>query len=147
MRVLLVEPDADYVEVIRALLSRRGWETVVARSGEQAIEKAKEGNFALAIVDSVASQADGTTVIEALHKTLGLTVIGLVDQHAESEAEILIDHGASYDLCKPFTPAQLRAALKAVLQSSAAPRPAAAPPGQITGVGPSISVIRHEVTG
>jgi CheY-like chemotaxis protein len=67
--VLIVEDDADLSQVLSELFKRNGAETVLARSGEHAMQLLQEGNPPdLLILDVMLPKLDGFGLVEWLRK-------------------------------------------------------------------------------
>ena len=145
MRVLLVEPDPDYVAVISSLIKRRNWEIVTAVGAEEAAEQARQGSYSLAMVAATVLSADGTSAVSTLRPLLRAPIIALVDARADPEADSVLEEGANYDLAKPFTPRHLRAAMKAALSCAETSVGVTALPERLAGNGHVLTLVRHEV--
>ncbi len=117
-RVLLLEPDATARALIGRVISGEGFRVVAART---LAEAAGEGGFDAAIVDELAGEGavlDEVRRVRRQHPLLPLVVTGTLMTPA-----ILIEAirlGAVDALPKPFTPAELRAALIRVVARSSA---------------------------
>src|SRR5687767_14853495 len=66
MRILLIEDDAIIGERIQAGLTRAGSVVDWARDGEAGLEMARDGSYALVILDLMLPRRDGWSVCEAL---------------------------------------------------------------------------------
>ncbi|MDA4114278.1 MAG: response regulator [Thaumarchaeota archaeon] len=67
--ILIVEDDADLSQVLAEIFKRNGAETVLARSGEHAIQLLQEGNQPdLLILDVMLPKLDGFGLVEWLRK-------------------------------------------------------------------------------
>ena len=66
---MIVEDDADLSQVLSEIFKRNGAETVIARSGEHAIQLLQEGNQPdLLILDVMLPKLDGFGLVEWLRK-------------------------------------------------------------------------------
>ncbi len=67
-RVLLVDDDAEIVESIRAALEAAGYETLVARDGNQGLSMAQREDPDLVILDMMMPKRSGFLVLEWLRR-------------------------------------------------------------------------------
>lgn len=77
-KILLVDDDADFVEATRMVLESKPYQVVVAREGEEGLEKAKTEKPDLILLDVIMPLKDGFTVAEQLKKDPQLSKIPVV---------------------------------------------------------------------
>jgi len=65
--ILVVDDDESILEAFQLILEDKGYKVVTASTGRQAIEKAKENRFHVAIVDIVLPDVRGDKVALELH--------------------------------------------------------------------------------
>jgi len=68
-RVLLVDDDYEIVESIRAALEAKGYQTLVARDGNQGLAVAEREDPDLVILDMMMPKRSGFLVLEKLRRT------------------------------------------------------------------------------
>lgn len=68
-RILLVDDDAEIVESLRFALSKRGYEILVARDGNQGLSMAERETPDLVILDMMMPKRSGFLVLEKLRRT------------------------------------------------------------------------------
>jgi DNA-binding response OmpR family regulator len=68
-RILLVDDDREIVESMRLALEAGGYETVVARDGNQGLALAERENPDLVILDMMMPKRSGFLVLEKLRRT------------------------------------------------------------------------------
>ncbi len=73
-RILLVDDDPDIVESIRAALEASGYETLIARDGNQGLVLAETENPDLVILDMMMPKRSGFLVLERLRRTRRIPV-------------------------------------------------------------------------
>lgn len=74
--VLLAEDDEDLREILSDVLEAEGFETVLAGTGPEALDRARVGPLDLAVVDLNLPGASGRDVVRALHERRpGLPVV------------------------------------------------------------------------
>ena len=68
-RVLLVDDDYEIVEAIKAALEAKGYQTLVARDGNQGLAMAEREDPDLVILDMMMPKRSGFLVLERLRRT------------------------------------------------------------------------------
>jgi len=68
-RVLLVDDDREIVEAIRVALEAKGYQTLVARDGNQGLAMAERDDPDLVILDMMMPKRSGFLVLERLRRT------------------------------------------------------------------------------
>ncbi|TVR95416.1 MAG: phosphate regulon transcriptional regulatory protein PhoB [Rhodospirillales bacterium] len=125
-RILIVEDEDAQAEVLRYNFEREGFEPVVARDGEEALDAVDENLPDLVVLDWMLPGASGLAVCQRLRKrqeTRTLPVIILTARGEEADRIRGLDSGADDYVVKPFSPSELIARVRAVLRRA---RPALA---------------------
>lgn len=121
VRLLLVDDEVGYLEVLSKRLSRRGFEVTAARSGAEAIRALRDRDFDLAVVDLKMEDIDGIELLKILRQMLpGLKVIMLTGHGSERAARDGLSQGAFDYLMKPVDLELLVARIHAALQRTPA---------------------------
>ena len=68
-RVLLVDDDAEIIEALRFAISKKGYEILVARDGNQGLSMAEREKPDLVILDMMMPKRSGFLVLEKLRRT------------------------------------------------------------------------------
>jgi len=103
MRLLLVDDEIGYLEVLSKRLTHRGFNVTTASSGEEAIRALRKWEFDLAVVDLKMEDMDGIEVLKVLKRMdPALQVIILTGHGSERAARDGIAHGAFDYLIKPI---------------------------------------------
>ncbi len=119
VRVLVVERDPDYADIIAILLGRDSLEVDVASSASEALEKLTADGYGLIFLSSKVNAMDeGSSLLQRIRQNSIVPIIALNDPNEEEPSLSLVLEGADYDLQKPFTPRRMRAAVTAVLRRS-----------------------------
>ena len=101
-RLLLVDDEVGYLEVLSKRLSRRGYAVTTAQSGEEAIRALRQWEFDLAVVDLKLNDMDGIEVLTVFKRMdPALRVVILTGHGSEGAARDAIEHGATEYLIKP----------------------------------------------
>jgi DNA-binding response OmpR family regulator len=116
-RILLVEDDSSIVIGLRMNLEREGYEVELAEDGDTALERVREGEFDLVLLDVMLPKRNGYEVLDALRKEGNLTpVVMLSARSAEMDKVMGLDLGADDYIPKPFSVAEMLARVRAGLR-------------------------------
>ncbi len=125
-RILVVEDEPGIAMGLEDDLKLEGYQVETARDGEAATIRAAEQAFDLILLDVMMPKKDGFEVCRELRKTGSTTPIIMLTARANEAEKILgLELGADDYVTKPFSPAELRARIKAVLRRSADDAPQA----------------------
>ncbi len=103
IRLLLVDDEVGYLEVLSKRLTRRGFKVTTASSGAEAIRALRGWDFDVAVVDLKMEDMDGIEVLKVLKKMVpALHVIILTGHGSERAAREGISQGAFDYLIKPI---------------------------------------------
>jgi DNA-binding response OmpR family regulator len=121
IRLLLVDDEVGYLEVLSKRLTRRGFEVTTASSGAEAIRAARRWDFDVAVVDLKMEDMDGIEVLKVLKRMVpAMHVIILTGHGSERAAREGIAEGAFDYLIKPIGLDPLIARIRAALSSGSA---------------------------
>ncbi len=123
-RILVVEDDPSIVLALEDDLTLEGYEVEVVHDGDGALERARARSFDLILLDVMLPRKDGFAVCRELRRT-GVTtpIIMLTAKTQEAEKVMGLELGADDYVTKPFSPAELRARIKALLRRAEADAP------------------------
>ncbi|MEW6161720.1 MAG: response regulator transcription factor [Nitrospirota bacterium] len=120
--ILVVDDEADLVELVSYNLEKEGFIVDSALDGEVAINKIKKGRYDLIVLDLMLPGLQGMELCRILRndpKTEGLPIIMLTAKGEEVDRILGLEMGADDYMTKPFSPRELVARVKAVLRRSA----------------------------
>lgn len=102
IRLLLVDDEAGFLDVLTKRLGRRGLTVTPAISGTEAIQSLRKNDYDVAILDLKLEDMDGIEVLEIFKKMVPeLPVIMLTGHGSEQAAREGMAHGAFDYLLKP----------------------------------------------
>ena len=107
--ILLVEDDVEIREGLAVLLKGQGYEVYQAKDGVEGLERLKEHEVDLAIIDIMMPRMDGITMTVNLRQNYDFPVIFLSAKAEEIDKIIGLNMGADDYITKPFTPMELLA--------------------------------------
>jgi DNA-binding response OmpR family regulator len=115
-RVLIVEDDEDIAQVLQRSLRMEGYETRIARDGEQALDMAADYIPDLVVLDLGLPKVDGMEVARRLRAADDVPILMLTARDAIESRVDGLDAGADDYLVKPFERQELLARLRALLR-------------------------------
>jgi len=117
--ILIVDDEADLVELVSYNLKKEGFIVDSAPDGETALKKVKKGRYDLLVLDLMLPGIQGMELCRILRKdpkTSGLPIIMLTAKGEEVDKILGLEMGADDYITKPFSPRELVARVKAVLR-------------------------------
>jgi phosphate regulon transcriptional regulator PhoB len=121
MHILVVDDEADLVELVTYNLNKEGFTVDSASDGEAALSKLRKGKYDLVVIDLMLPGIQGIELCRILRNDpniAGLPVIMLTAKGEEVDKIVGLEMGADDYVTKPFSPRELVARVKAVLRRS-----------------------------
>ncbi|MCC6671683.1 MAG: response regulator [Planctomycetes bacterium] len=118
-KLLVIEDEADILEVIEYNLAREGYRVIACREGDEGLRRARRDNPDLVLLDLMLPGTDGVEVCRQLKQdpvTRAVPVIILTAKSEESDVVLGLGVGADDYMTKPFSPRELIARVQAVLR-------------------------------
>ena len=119
IRILLVDDDADILEIVGYNLSQEGYQISTAANGRDAIAKAKKVLPHLIIMDVMMPEMDGMEACENIRKIpeLSNVIITFLTARSEDYSQVAgFDAGADDYITKPIKQKLLVSKVKALLR-------------------------------
>jgi two-component system, OmpR family, response regulator len=116
--ILVVEDDANLLDLLRHNLLREGYEVVTARDGESGLAAARADKPDLLILDIMLPRLDGIEVCRILRKEMSVPILMLTAKTGEIDKVVGLEMGADDYVTKPFSLRELLARIKAMLRRS-----------------------------
>ncbi|WP_027186695.1 response regulator [Desulfovibrio cuneatus] len=102
MHILLVDDEADYLELMKNRLEKRGFQVTTAESGLHALAAIEKEAFDVAVLDVKMTGMDGLEVLRRIKATHPEVEVILLSGHASLESAVLgVETGAADYLLKP----------------------------------------------
>ncbi len=121
--ILVVDDEANIVELVRLYLEKEGYRVIEASNGEDALRCLEEDRPDLMILDIMLPQTDGWEVCKRARASSKLPIVMLTARDAEVDRIVGLELGADDYVVKPFSPRELVARVKAVLRRVSASLP------------------------
>lgn len=115
-RVLLIEDDREMCDLLREYLETEGFSVESVQNGREGLDLARNGPYALVILDIMLPGMGGLEVLRELRKTSDLPVLMLTARGDDVDRIVGLELGADDYLAKPFNPRELLARIRAVLR-------------------------------
>lgn len=117
VKVLIVDDDEDMCETLGDILQEKGYQTDTAKNGKEAIAKAENCFFNVALVDIGLPDMTGMEVLQVLEKMSPYTMKVIMTAGATMQNAIeSVNAGASAYIMKPISHETLDAMLKECLE-------------------------------
>lgn len=123
--ILIAEDEADLAGIVRDYAVAAGWTAEVVGDGVAALARVRAGGVDLLVLDLMLPGLDGLAVCAAVRAACDLPIVMLTARVQEIDRLLGLEAGADDYVCKPFSPRELMARIKAVLRR-AQPQPATA---------------------
>ncbi|MFJ5861001.1 response regulator [Pseudarthrobacter sp. NPDC092439] len=118
--VLIVDDEIQILRALQINLNARGYTTVTALNGSQALEEAARHRLDAVILDLGLPDIDGVEVIRRLRRWNGVPVVVLSARHGSEDKIQALDAGADDYVTKPFGMDELLARLRAAQRRGSA---------------------------
>lgn len=114
-KILIVDDEAKIREVIKEYIEFSGYESDEAEDGKEAVEKCRDNNYDLIIMDIMMPKVDGITAIKEIKKFSDTPILVLSARTEEYDRLLGFEVGADDYVAKPFSPSEVVARIKAIL--------------------------------
>ena len=118
-RILIVEDEEKIARVVQLELEFEGYESKIAKTGTEAMEKFGNGNWDLILLDVMLPNISGLEVLRRIRlKNAVIPIILLTARDSVVDKVSGLDQGASDYITKPFQIEELLARIRACLRIS-----------------------------
>src|SRR3990172_5598972 len=117
--ILIIEDEPDIADFIRRGLSLKGYDVLVAPSGERGLDTAREHPLDLVILDLMLPGMDGVEVCRLLRKEADVPIIMLTARDSVADKVDGLEAGADDYITKPFVFDELLARVRSALRRRA----------------------------
>lgn len=111
--VLIVEDDAKIADMLANYLQSQGWQTQIAAAGPAALAEVQRLQPAVVLLDLNLPGLDGIEVCRRIRGFSAVPIIMLTARIDEIDRLIGLEAGADDYVCKPFSPREVAARVKA----------------------------------
>jgi two-component system response regulator BaeR len=118
MNILIVEDETDLGEILSDYLIAENFQTTLVGDGELALQKIRDESWDLVLLDLMLPKLDGMNVCREVRKFSQVPIIMTTAKIEEIDRLLGLEIGADDYICKPFSPREVVARVKAVLRRS-----------------------------
>ena len=115
-RVLVVDDEKLIVKGIRFSLEQDDMEVDTAYDGEEAVEKAREGNYDIILLDLMLPKLDGLSACQQIREFSDVPIIMLTAKGEDMDKILGLEYGADDYITKPFNILEVKARIKAIIR-------------------------------
>lgn len=120
MKILIVEDENDLGCIVRDYLGAEGYEVDLVNDADTGLEKIQQHTWDLILLDvmlpSKSGQLNGLRLCQEVRNSTNTPVIMMTARIEEPDRLLGFELGADDYICKPFSPRELVARVKAVLK-------------------------------
>jgi len=118
-KILVVDDERVMVKGIKFNLENEGYQVDTGCDGEEAVDKARTGQFDLIILDLMMPKIDGLQACMKIREFSNVPVIMLTAKGEDADKIIGFECGADDYITKPFNILELKARIRALLRRAA----------------------------
>src|SRR5256714_4195417 len=115
-RILLVDDEHAVQKLLAFPLRKDGYDVVAATTGSEALDRFREGDFDLDVLDVMLPQVDGFEVCRQLRARSSVPIIMLTAKTEEFDKVLGLELGPDDYITKPFSIREFRSRVKAALR-------------------------------
>ena len=125
--ILLVDDDVELSGMLRDYLNQDGFEATAVHAGEQGVEEALSGRYAIIALDVMMPGISGIEVLRRIRAVSSVPVLMLTAKGDDMDRIVGLELGADDYVPKPCQPRELAARLRAILRRTQPPEAASGP--------------------
>ncbi len=115
-KILVVDDERVMVKGIKFNLENEGYQVETGSDGEEAVDKARMGQFDLIILDLMMPKIDGLQACMKIREFSNVPIIMLTAKGEDADKIIGFECGADDYITKPFNILELKARIRALLR-------------------------------
>lgn len=115
-KILIADDNEDITDILSTYIEKEGYESIVARDGEEALKIFDEEMPALVLLDIMMPKIDGYEVCRKIREKSSVPIILVTARGEDFERVMGLDIGADDYIVKPFSPSEVMARVRAVLR-------------------------------
>lgn len=116
--VLLIDDDAELVEMLKEYLEQDGFLVTAVHDGETGVAAALSGRHQIVLLDVMMPGLNGLDVLRRIRRESQLPVLMLTARGDNTDRIVGLELGADDYVPKPCTPRELAARIRAILRRS-----------------------------
>ena len=118
-KVLVVDDEKLIVKGVRYSLEQDGMEVDCAYDGEEALQKIKDKEYDIILLDVVLPKVTGFEVCQQVREFSNVPIVMLTAKGEDMDKILGLEYGADDYITKPFNILEVKARLKAIMRRTA----------------------------
>ena len=114
MKALVVDDEKLIVKGLKFSLEQEGYEVDCAYDGQEAVDKAKEGEYDIILLDLMLPVLSGYEVCQQIREFSEMPIIMLTAKGDDMDKILGLEYGADDYITKPFNILEVKARIKAI---------------------------------
>lgn len=114
--ILICDDEKDIVSALEIYLRAEGYDTVAAYNGREAIERLRDREIQLVLLDIMMPELDGISALAGIRQESNVPVILLTAKSEDTDKVLGLNVGADDYVTKPFNPVELLARVRSQLR-------------------------------
>ena len=119
MKIAIVEDEPKLAQVLQDYLQKEEYRTQIYSDGQVALDSLQIDTPDLVLLDLMLPSLDGMSICKELRRTSDVPIIMLTARIEEIDRLLGLEIGADDYICKPYSPREVVARVKAVLRRTA----------------------------
>ncbi|MGI6169551.1 MAG: response regulator transcription factor [Christensenellales bacterium] len=115
-RILVVDDEPLIIKGLRYSLEQDGYWVDEAADGEEALQKVRETQYDLMLLDVMLPKMSGIEVCQAVRETSDIPIIMLTAKGEDMDKILGLEYGADDYMTKPFNILEVKARIKSILR-------------------------------
>jgi len=116
MKIAVVEDEPKLASLLSDYLQKDGFEVTVYEDGTEALQQLQANLPDLILLDLMLPGTDGVTICKQIRSTSNVPIIMMTAKVEEVDRLLGLELGADDYICKPYSPREVVARVKAVLR-------------------------------
>lgn len=116
VKVLIVDDNEQITSILAEYAQKEGYMPIVATDGEEALQKFKNENPDILLLDVMMPKIDGFSVCRQIRKSSNVPIIMITARGEDFEKIMGLEIGADDYIVKPFSPGEVMARIKAIMR-------------------------------
>ncbi|MDD0826188.1 response regulator [Mannheimia cairinae] len=118
-KILLIDDDIEFTDLLTELLTLEGFQITVAHNGQEGLNELGANHYDLVLLDVMMPIMNGTETLKKLRELYSIPVLMLSARDEHIDRILGLELGADDYLPKPFNDRELIARIKAILRRAA----------------------------
>ena len=116
VKVLIVDDNEQITSILAEYAKKEGYMPIVATDGEEVLQKFKNENPDILLLDVMMPKIDGFSVCRQIRKSSNVPIIMITARGEDFEKIMGLEIGADDYIVKPFSPGEVMARIKAIMR-------------------------------